>query len=130
MWIAIITIILLPVLYFLPTKNNSQDANEPKVITKTATGIAKILSLLVLGGGYLLVTMLSAFASDSCGISSDCTFLNLGFNLGVIYLLVSFIFTALLIFSPEKHLPIFLRPYVAVPLYIVIIFLSLTLDSM
>jgi uncharacterized membrane protein (DUF485 family) len=127
----IFILVLLPLLFLLPTKkkNTQDDTKQTKVIKKAFTDFGKIVTLLVLGGGYLFVVALSSFATDSCGVTSSCIYLNMGLNVGIIYMILSFVLSAIYAtFPQEKQLPIIFRPYIVIPLYIVIILIFATFD--
>ncbi len=121
--VLIASIIVL--IYLIPRNRRKIEAlrrnpSVPKVQSdtqKAIAGLGKVITLFVIGSIYFFVGGMSIMLTDSCGISSDCSFIEYGLIGGWIWLVLSFIFLIKSIVTNVQPMFIF-RPHFALGIYL------------
>jgi len=115
--------------------NNSLSTTpEETLISKILNIIGKIIKIIALGYLYFFMTGISVMATDSCGVN-DCRILTVAWTVGALWMALSFIVTTWSIIWDKrkitftKLITIFM-PYVAIPIFIGVMMLAMTLEGL
>ena len=91
-------------------------------------GFSKVLPILGQVVLYLFIGGLSVMSTDSCNANS-CGGLTIALNVGYLLLFISLVYSAYSIYSDRFSLQkwtIILRPYVALPIFIIIVAIGMS----